>query len=39
VESGGRSIDEHADAVQELVRDYRRHLHECAQSLHNLTHA
>jgi len=39
VESGGRSIDERADAVQELIADYRRHLHECAQSLHDLTHA
>jgi hypothetical protein len=38
-ESGGKSIDEHADAVQELIADYRRHLHECAQSLHDLTHA
>jgi hypothetical protein len=39
VESGGRSIDEHQEAVQELISDYRRHLHECAQSLHDLTHA
>ena len=39
VESGGRSIDEHAEAVRELISDYRRHLHECAQSLHDLTHA
>jgi len=39
VESGGRSVDEHADAIQELIADYRRHLHECAQSLHDLTHA
>lgn len=39
VESGGRSIDEHTDAIQALIADYRRHLHECAQSLHDLTHA
>ena len=39
VESGAQSVDERNEAVQELIADYRRHLHECAQSLHALTHA
>ncbi|ANS76909.1 hypothetical protein AWM70_21915 [Paenibacillus yonginensis] len=37
VEMAGRPIDEHSDAVQELINDYTRHIHECAQVLHNVT--
>ncbi|WP_138494954.1 hypothetical protein [Paenibacillus pinistramenti] len=37
VEKAGRSIDEHNATVKELVNDYRRHIHECAQVLHNVT--
>jgi hypothetical protein len=39
VESKDRSVDERTDTIRELIADYRRHLHECAQSLHDLTHA
>jgi hypothetical protein len=38
VEKDGQTIDERSDVVQGLVGDYRRHLHECAQSLHQYTH-
>ncbi|AZN38949.1 hypothetical protein [Paenibacillus albus] len=38
VERDGRSIDERTDIVQDLVQDYTRHIHECAQALHDLTH-
>ncbi|NIK72312.1 hypothetical protein [Paenibacillus sp. BK720] len=33
------SIDERTDPMQQLIQDYTRHLHECAQALHQLTHA
>lgn len=36
-ESDGQSVDERNDVMQGLIRDYRRHLHECAQALHDLT--
>jgi len=39
VERDGRSIDERTDMIQELVQDYTRHIHECAQALHVLTNA
>jgi len=39
VERDGRTIDERPDAVQHLIQDYTRHLHECAQQLHDYTHA
>ncbi len=39
VEKDGQSVDERTDVMQELISDYRRHLHECAQALHHFTHA
>src|SRR5690606_30073993 len=39
VERDGQTIDERPDAVQRLIEDYTRHLHECAQQLHSYTHA
>ncbi|CAM4471710.1 hypothetical protein [Paenibacillus tarimensis] len=39
VERDGKTIDERPDAVQRLIEDYTRHLHECAQQLHDLTKA
>jgi hypothetical protein len=38
VEKDGVTIDERGDVIQELIGDYRRHLHECAQTLHHYTH-
>ncbi|AOZ92777.1 hypothetical protein [Paenibacillus crassostreae] len=37
VELDGRSVDEHSNVIQELAGDYIRHIHECAQSLHDVT--
>ncbi|MBP2001685.1 hypothetical protein J2Z69_002730 [Paenibacillus shirakamiensis] len=37
VERGGDHIDESGEIVQEMARDYSRHLHECAQALHRIT--
>jgi len=39
VEKDGQTTDERSDVIQELIADYRRHLHECAQALHHFTHA
>ncbi|MFS0725021.1 hypothetical protein [Paenibacillus sp. 1P07SE] len=39
VEKAGVSVDERTDMIQQLIQDYKRHLHECAQALHHLTHA
>lgn len=39
VEKDSVSVDERTDMMQQLIQDYRRHLHECAQALHELTHA
>ncbi|SDX54308.1 hypothetical protein [Paenibacillus sp. CF384] len=39
VEKDGRTVDERTDIIQQLVQDYTRHIHECAQALHGLTHA
>ncbi|MHA0858266.1 hypothetical protein [Paenibacillus sp. CMAA1364] len=36
VEMDGRAVDRYTDVVQELAGDYTRHIHECAQSLHNI---
>ena len=38
-ERDGQTVDERNDIMQQLVADYRRHMHECAQALHSLTHA
>lgn len=37
VEKDHRSVDEHTEIIQTLVEDYVRHIHECAQQLHELT--
>jgi hypothetical protein len=39
VEKDNTAIDERTDLMQQLIQDYTRHLHECAQSLQQLTHA
>lgn len=39
VEKDGMHVDERGDIIQQLVEDYTRHLHECVQALHQLTHA
>lgn len=38
VEKDKISVDERGDIIQQLIQDYTRHLHECAQALHRLTH-
>lgn len=37
VERGHRTIDERSEVVQQLVDDYVRHIHECAQALKTQT--
>ena len=37
VERAGVHADEQTDIIQSLVKDYTRHIHECAQSLKGLT--
>ncbi|TXK76021.1 hypothetical protein [Paenibacillus sp. N3.4] len=39
VQQGTTHIDERSDVVQNLVDDYVRHIHECAQALQKVTHA
>jgi hypothetical protein len=39
VDKNNVSIDERTDPMQQLIQDYTRHLHECAQALQQLTHA
>ncbi|MNZ64045.1 hypothetical protein D3C78_822070 [compost metagenome] len=39
VERDHISIDERGDMIQELISDYTRHLHECAQTLQQVPHA
>lgn len=39
VEKDNVSVDERTDMIQQLIHDYTRHLHECAQTLQQLTHA
>ncbi|TCZ72855.1 hypothetical protein E0485_22080 [Paenibacillus albiflavus] len=38
VEKDDLHIDETQDQVQGLIEDYVRHIHECAQALHDVTH-
>jgi len=38
VEKDGQTVDERPDIIQQLISDYRRHLHETAQALHHFTH-
>jgi fructose-specific phosphotransferase system component IIB len=38
VEHEGRNADERTDIIQTLIEDYVRHIHECAQQLHAVTH-
>ncbi len=37
-EKDGQSVDEHNDIIQNLIEDYVRHIHECAQLLRDRTH-
>jgi len=39
VELDGQSVDERSDIIQQLIVDYRRHLHETAQALHHYTYS
>lgn len=39
VEKDQVSVDERTEVIQQIIEDYTRHLHECAQALHQLTHA
>ena len=39
VEKDNVTVDERTDIIQQLIQDYQRHLHECAQALQQLTHA
>ncbi|MFC5402261.1 hypothetical protein [Cohnella soli] len=39
VEKDGQTVDERTDIIQQLIGDYRRHLHETAQALHHYTHS
>lgn len=39
VEKDNVTVDERTDIIQQLIDDYKRHLHECAQALQQLTHA
>ncbi|MDB5055513.1 MAG: hypothetical protein JWM44_3563 [Bacilli bacterium] len=34
-----KPIEKHTEAVEQLVKDYVRNIHECAQALHELTHS
>lgn len=38
VEQDGRHVNERTEIVQTLIEDYMRHIHECAQQLHAVTH-
>ncbi|MGP0579902.1 hypothetical protein ACTP13_23270 [Paenibacillus peoriae] len=38
-ERDGQSVDERTDIIQQLVSDYTRHIHQCAQTLQSLTHS
>jgi|SRR5690606_7411188 len=37
-EREGVTVDERTETIQNLIEDYVRHIHECAQALHTLTH-
>lgn len=39
VERDGQTVDERGEIIQQLVQDYTRHIHECAQALHSVTKA
>ncbi|WP_042170917.1 hypothetical protein [Paenibacillus gorillae] len=39
VEKDHVSVDERTETIQQLIQDYTRHVHECAQALQQLTHA
>ncbi|WP_028609537.1 hypothetical protein [Paenibacillus harenae] len=39
VQKDNAAVDERTDLLQQLIQDYTRHLHECAQTLQQLTHA
>jgi len=39
VDKNGVTVDETIDKVQDLIEDYIRHIHECAQILQRVTHA
>ncbi|SDO64276.1 hypothetical protein SAMN04487897_11893 [Paenibacillus sp. yr247] len=39
VQKGTQHIEETSDLMQNLVEDYIRHIHECAQALQKVTHA
>jgi hypothetical protein len=39
VEQLGLHVDERTEIIQTLIEDYVRHIHECAQQLHALTHS
>jgi hypothetical protein len=34
-----KPIEERTEQVQELIKDYVRHIHECAQALQKITHS
>lgn len=38
VERDGRTVDENTEIIQGLIKDYIRHIHECAQGLQAMTH-
>ncbi|MBN3524383.1 hypothetical protein [Paenibacillus apiarius] len=38
VERDGVHVDERTQVIQELAQNYMRHIHECAQELHDVTH-
>jgi hypothetical protein len=37
VEKDGNHVDEHTEIIQTLINDYVRHMHECAQTVKNIT--
>ncbi|WP_051217474.1 hypothetical protein [Paenibacillus assamensis] len=38
VERDGQNVGEHTPVIQELAQNYVRQIHECAQTLQNITH-
>ncbi|MFD2672111.1 hypothetical protein [Marinicrinis sediminis] len=39
VQQGHDAIDERSEHIQHFVKEYIRHIHECAQGVQHLTHA
>ncbi len=39
VQQGEIHVDEKTEIIQTLIKDYVRHLHECAQALNKVTNA